>query len=63
MHADFQARVVGPDLAPDIVGKRGEGQDVARCNVEVVGHCGSFSVRASTTRQNGACTASASGWS
>ena len=32
--------VVGPDLAPDLLGERGEGEDVGAGVLEVVGHGG-----------------------
>jgi hypothetical protein len=32
--------VVGPDLSPDLLGERGEGEDVGACGVEVVGDGG-----------------------
>jgi hypothetical protein len=53
--------VVGPDLELDLLGERGEGEDVGAGFLEAVCDRGSFSARASMTRTNWALTAAASG--
>jgi hypothetical protein len=54
---------VGPDLAPNLFGESGERQQFGARRVEVLGHLGSLSPRASGTRSYWATTDSASGWS
>jgi hypothetical protein len=55
--------VVGPDLPPDLLGERGEREDVSRASIRWSATLGSFSVRVSTMRSNWACTDLVSGWS
>ena len=65
--ADFAVEafvgVVGPDLPPDLLRERGEGEQVGAAWSRWSATSGSLSARASTMRSNWACTDAASGWS
>ena len=56
-------RVVGPELAPDLHGERGERQDVSAVRSRCSATLGSFSAKEFRTRSYRATTESASGWS
>jgi hypothetical protein len=55
--------VVGPDLAPDFLGERGERRDVSAGGVEVLGDGRELLGEGVEDRSNWACTEAASGWS
>lgn len=55
--------IVGPDLAPDLLGERRERQQIRPCSFEVIGDRSSLSSRASMIRSYCAATDSASGGS